>query len=344
MTVAFVFGTLRRQVLVPYHRYVYFLKWLTLSLLAYAAVLFTVHVPWGEVALRTFWPQLTLNSGTAAVVVGVFGTTISPYLFFWQASEEVEDMHARSNAAPLNRDAPAAAGELRRILWDTWSGMLFSDLAAFCIILATGVTLHTAGITDINTAAQAASALPDRGEFRLSALRPRDSGRWVDRGSGAGGVGRLCALRGDGLEMGTGTQGHGRAGVLRRDRRERAGRDVYPVFADQSDEGVVLERGDQRGCGGTTNGCHYPAGFEEVGDGGVYGKPTDHCVGLDCDGGDGRGGGLDVPAGIEVFARCPIGSIWVRLGSTGFDWGPAGINLGSNLLSGPFFQSDSGFV
>src|SRR6202007_245401 len=87
MTAAFVFGTLLLQVFVPYHRYVFFLKWLTVSLLAYGAVLFTVHVPWREVALHTVWPDFSLNSDAATVVVGVFGTTISPYLFFWQASE-----------------------------------------------------------------------------------------------------------------------------------------------------------------------------------------------------------------------------------------------------------------
>src|SRR6202795_1554131 len=91
MTAFFVFGTLLLQVFVPYHRYVFFLKWLTVSLLPYAAVLFTVHVPWGQVVLRTAWPHFTPDSTAAAVVVGVFGTTISPYLFFWQASEEVED-------------------------------------------------------------------------------------------------------------------------------------------------------------------------------------------------------------------------------------------------------------
>ena len=109
MTVVFVFVTLLLQIFVPYHRYVFFLKWLTLSLLAYAAVLFTVHVPWGEVALRTVWPKLTLNFNTAAVVVGVFGTTISPYLFFWQASEEVEDMRARRGAEPLLRGSESGA-------------------------------------------------------------------------------------------------------------------------------------------------------------------------------------------------------------------------------------------
>jgi len=163
MTVLFVVGTLLLQVLVPYHRYVFFLKWLTLSLLAYAAVLFTVHVPWGEVALRTFWPNVPLTSDAATVVVGVFGTTISPYLFFWQASEEVEDMRG---AGSLLKDPGAAGRELRRIRWDTWSGMFYSDLTAYFIILATAVTLHVAGVTDIETAAQAANALrPLAGDF-----------------------------------------------------------------------------------------------------------------------------------------------------------------------------------
>jgi len=166
MTLFFVFGTLLLQIFIPYHRYVVYLKWLTLSLLAYAAVLFTVHVPWGQVALRTVWPKFTPNSTSAAVIVGVFGTTISPYLFFWQASEEVEDMQEDHNAAALVRDARAAGSELRRIRWDTWSGMFYSDIAAYFIILATAVTLNVAGITDINTAAQAASALrPLAGDF-----------------------------------------------------------------------------------------------------------------------------------------------------------------------------------
>jgi Mn2+/Fe2+ NRAMP family transporter len=115
---------------------------------------------------RTLWPKFTPNANAAAVVVGVLGTTISPYLFFWQASEEVEDMQARRDSAPLIWDASAASAELRRIRWDTWSGMFYSDITAYFIILATAVTLHVAGITDINTAAQAASALrPLAGNF-----------------------------------------------------------------------------------------------------------------------------------------------------------------------------------
>src|ERR1700688_2704104 len=167
MTGVFVAVTLLLQIFVPYHRYVFFLKWLTLSLLAYAAVLFTVHVPWGEVALRTVWPKLTLNANAAAMVVGVFGTTISPYLFFWRASQEVEDMRAKKGSSLLQKPG-AAPAELRRIRWDTWSGMFLSDLTAFFIVLATAVTLHVSGVTSIETAAQAASALrPLAGDFAV---------------------------------------------------------------------------------------------------------------------------------------------------------------------------------
>jgi Mn2+/Fe2+ NRAMP family transporter len=166
MTVFFVFATVLLQIFVPYHRYVYFLKWLTLSLLAYVAVLFTVHVPWGQVALRTLFPHFTPDAKAATVVVGVFGTTISPYLFFWQASEEIEEMQKEDGAEPLVRDQGAAGRELRRIGWDTWSGMFYSDITAYFIILATAVTLKVEGVTDIETAAQAASALrPLAGDF-----------------------------------------------------------------------------------------------------------------------------------------------------------------------------------
>ena len=166
MTALFIFGTVLLQVFVPYHRYVSFLKWLTISLLAYAAVLFTVHVPWALVAERTFLPRFSTDADAAAVIVGVFGTTISPYLFFWQASEEVEEMQSGKGALPLTIDPAMAAGELRRIRWDTWSGMFYSDITAYFIILATAVTLNVSGVRNIDTAADAARALrPLAGEF-----------------------------------------------------------------------------------------------------------------------------------------------------------------------------------
>jgi NRAMP (natural resistance-associated macrophage protein)-like metal ion transporter len=191
MTVLFVAITLMLQIFVPYHRYVFFLKWLTLSLLAYAAVLFTVHVPWNEVALRTFLPNFVPNADAATMIVALFGTTISPYLFFWRASEEVEDMQAQSGAKPLTSDAPSASRELCRIQWDTWSGMLYSNLTAYFIILATAVTLNVAGVTAIETAAQAASALrPLAGDlafllFALGILGVGLIGVPVPAGSGA---------------------------------------------------------------------------------------------------------------------------------------------------------------
>ena len=153
------------QVFIPYQKYVRFLKWLTLALLAYVAVVFTIHVPWFEVAQRIVWPQLAINRDSIMMVVAVFGTTISPYLFFWQAAQEMEDLRAHHAAGkPITIDA--ARGHLRRIRWDTYIGMGFSNLVAFFIILSAAATLHQAGVTDIQTSAQAAEALrPLAGDF-----------------------------------------------------------------------------------------------------------------------------------------------------------------------------------
>ncbi|HEY8085073.1 MAG TPA: divalent metal cation transporter, partial [Methylophilaceae bacterium] len=148
-----------------YQRYVRVLKWLTLSLLAYVAVVFMVHVQWAQVLRHTVWPHLSLSAAYATVVVAVFGTTISPYLFFWQASQEVEEMRCHKGAKPLNLSTQDAHAALRRIKFDTYIGMGFSNLVAFFIMLSTAVTLHAAGITTISTAAEAAQALrPVAGE------------------------------------------------------------------------------------------------------------------------------------------------------------------------------------
>lgn len=171
LTIGFAVVSLALQVLVPYHRYVKLLKWLTMALFAYVAVVFTVKIDWAQVALRTMMPQLP-ESGWIIVVVAVFGTTISPYLFFWQSSEEVEDEQAKGEA-PLIEDPTDAPAELRRIRWDTLIGMGVSNLIAFFIILTTAVTLHANGVTDIQTSQQAAEALrPVAGElaFLLFAL------------------------------------------------------------------------------------------------------------------------------------------------------------------------------
>jgi NRAMP (natural resistance-associated macrophage protein)-like metal ion transporter len=159
LTVGFAALTLGLLIFVPYHRYVTILKWLTLSLFAYVAVAFIVHAPWGQVLLRTVWPQFKIDKDSITMVVAIFGTTISPYLFFWQASEEVEEIENHPGEHPL-KDAPGEArAELKRIGWDTYIGMFYSNLIAFFVILATAVTLNAHGVTNIQTASQAALAL-----------------------------------------------------------------------------------------------------------------------------------------------------------------------------------------
>ena len=165
---AVVFGmlSLLLQVFIPYQRYVRVLKWLTLSLLAYVAVAFSVHIDWGQAIRQSLAPTLSFNPDFVAVVVAVFGTTISPYLFFWQASQEVEELRSGNGSSSLMSTPEEARLHLRRIKIDTYVGMGFSNLIAFFIILSAAVTLHVAGITQIQTSAQAALALrPIAGEF-----------------------------------------------------------------------------------------------------------------------------------------------------------------------------------
>ena len=157
----FLFGAvgLLLQVFLPYRRYVGYLKWLTLALLAYVAVVFTIAVPWREALIGIVWPHLTLDGQALTVIVAVFGTTISPYLFFWQAAQEVEEMNADPAASPLKQSPDKARKQLRRIKIDTYIGMGFSNLIALFIIISAAATLHASGIEDIQTSAQAAEAL-----------------------------------------------------------------------------------------------------------------------------------------------------------------------------------------
>ncbi|OWW23056.1 iron transporter [Noviherbaspirillum denitrificans] len=154
------------QVFIPYNRYVHVLKWLTLALLAYVVVVFSVHVPWFDVLRSVVAPHITFNREYVTTAVAILGTTISPYLFFWQASQEVEEVNADPDARSL-REAPAQArAHLNRIKIDTYIGMGISNLIAFFIMLTTATTLFRNGLTDIQTSAQAAEALrPIAGEF-----------------------------------------------------------------------------------------------------------------------------------------------------------------------------------
>ncbi|MDB5463433.1 MAG: Mn2+/Fe2+ transporter [Phenylobacterium sp.] len=151
--------TVLLEVFSRYSRYVSILKWLTLSLFAYVGVVFVVKMPWGEVAKSLVIPQISLTPAYMTVVVAILGTTISPYLFFWQAEEEVEEVKERPDAKPLERAPEQAPEEMRRIRIDTWVGMGFSNAVALFIILTTAATLHAHGVTNIQTSAQAAEAL-----------------------------------------------------------------------------------------------------------------------------------------------------------------------------------------
>ena|SRR5947209_2657134 len=156
------------QAFIPYRQYSQILKWLTLVLFAYVAVVLLVHVDWLE-ALRGLLIPHDFSGPALLTIVAVLGTTISPYLFFWQSSQEAEEVAVEPKERPLKTAPQQAPREFRRIRVDTLVGMAFSNLIALAIILATAATLHAAGNRDIGTAAEAADALrPVAGRFAFA--------------------------------------------------------------------------------------------------------------------------------------------------------------------------------
>jgi NRAMP (natural resistance-associated macrophage protein)-like metal ion transporter len=153
------------EIFLNYGEYASVLKFTTLSLFAYVAVVLTVHVPWGEALRGVLLPHIEWTTAFATGFVAILGTTISPYLFFWQAAQEIEE-EKRSHAKPLYVTPRRAGPELARIRQDTLVGMVFSNLVAIFIVFAAAATLHVHGITTIETANQAAQALePVAGRF-----------------------------------------------------------------------------------------------------------------------------------------------------------------------------------
>jgi Mn2+/Fe2+ NRAMP family transporter len=152
------------QLYVPYRQYARILKWLTLTLFAYVGVVLLVHIDWPEALLGLVWPR-NLGSAALLTIVAVFGTTISPYLFFWQSAQEAEDLIA-SKRRSIRQAPRSARAQFQRMRVDTLVGMGFSNLIAIAIIMATAATLHVQGITQIKSAAEAANALrPLAGPF-----------------------------------------------------------------------------------------------------------------------------------------------------------------------------------
>jgi NRAMP (natural resistance-associated macrophage protein)-like metal ion transporter len=165
----FAIITVLLEVFVRYSRYVSVLRWLSLSLFAYVATVFVVGVPWLTVARSLVLPHISLSSDYLTVVVAVFGTTISPYLFFWQAGEEVEEEKEDPKAKPLIQAPEQAPRQMARMQFDTIVGMGFSNIIALFIMLTTAATLNAHGVTDIQTSSQAAEALrPIAGRFAFT--------------------------------------------------------------------------------------------------------------------------------------------------------------------------------
>src|SRR5262245_29095113 len=149
--VFFALISLTLQIFIPFPRYAPILKWLTLALFAYVGTVLVVPFP-GEALRDTLVPELAWRRDYIGMLVAVLGTTISPYLFFWQASQEVEEQRSTPGHYPLLEAPEQARAHLARIKLDTYLGMLFSNLIAFCIMLTAGATLHAAGVRDIQSA------------------------------------------------------------------------------------------------------------------------------------------------------------------------------------------------
>jgi len=165
-TIAFALVSLVLQLFIPYRRYARFLTVLTLSLFAYVALIFMIHLDWSKIGLGLIGVHADLSESAATTIVAIFGTTISPYLFFWQSAQEVEEVDQRPKAKPLLEAPRQAKAALSRIRIDTIAGMLISNLIAVAIMISTAATLHQAGKTNIQTAAEAAKALePLAGHF-----------------------------------------------------------------------------------------------------------------------------------------------------------------------------------
>lgn len=163
-----VFGvvSVAAQIFFDYQHYSAVLKWLTLSLFAYVGALAFAHVAWGQALRGLVVPQVQWTPEFFTTLVAILGTTISPYLFFWQASQEAEEQRIDADKKPLKKQQSHAAAEFRRIRVDTIAGMAFSTLIALAIIMTAAATLHANGKTDIETSAQAAEALrPVAGAF-----------------------------------------------------------------------------------------------------------------------------------------------------------------------------------
>ncbi len=298
--VAFGVITVLLQVFVPYRKLAPILKWLTLFLFAYVIAVFLVQVQWAQVLHDLVIPKLQWTSGYWMMIVALLGTTISPYLFFWQASQEVEELRLKGGVLGAEKKIRR---DLRRVKRDTYIGMFFSNIIAFFIMVLGGAVLYAAGIHDVTSAAQAAQALrPLAGDFAFALF--------------AGGIIATGLLAVPVLASSAAyavAEAFGWPEGLERHWYEAKRFYAIIVIATvvgtgmdftshRPDEGALLERRDQRRGGRAHHGWFDAAGRPQVGDGQFHLRLQDHLVRLGRRGGDGVCG-VDDAAG-SVPARC----------------------------------------
>jgi Mn2+/Fe2+ NRAMP family transporter len=249
-TIFFALLSLGLQLFIPYRKYARFLMVLTYSLFAYVAVMFLVPLDWAAIGAGVIGLHPNLTEAAATTIVAIFGTTISPYLFFWQSAQEVEEVDQRDDEHPLidrPREGPAA---ISRIRIDTIAGMFATNLVALAIMIATAATLHAHGVTNINTAGQAAQALkPIAGRFAFALFS-----------IGIIGTGLLA------IPVLAGSAGYAVAEAAGWKTGDAAGAG-HRLVADRSHQGAVLERGAERGYRRADDGGANVRGLEPRQDG-----------------------------------------------------------------------------
>ena len=286
-TIAFAVISLGLQLFIPYRRYARFLTVLTFSLFAYVALLFMLKLDWPSIGAGLIGLHPNLTDSAATTIVAIFGTTISPYLFFWQSAQEVEEVDQKPDEHPLVDQPEEAPAAIARIEVDTISGMLASNLIALAIMISTAATLHQHGITNINTAGDAAKALePIAGRFAFGLFS-----------IGIIGTGLLAipVLAGSsgyaiaGLEDGARQYALAGARLLCGDRGGGAAGSGNRLFADRSDQGALLERCAERGDRGADDGGNDGRGRQQAQNGTLHGGPGAGRAGLAVGGGHGGG-------------------------------------------------------